>query len=176
MKLILSLVFLGGTVLAQSQGNIWDQLSRCETSCSSRCLKLASDLREQLDRVDSSCSASQPVDQKLFQEIYEYAKSSSGMWLNPDEARAFTEKMIEQPNAKARFPIFKEAYVYAKSSSGLWLNPEPAREFAMKIFNHRNSEQALKCYKEAYTYAKSSSGLWLNPDPAREHAEKVCKI
>lgn len=176
MKLVLALLVAGSAVLAQVQGNIWDQLDRCEYLCSARCSKLATDLRAKLDNVESNCTSNQPVDQTLYKEVYAFATSSSGMWMNPDPARAFTDSIVSQPNAKVRFAVFKDAYAYAKSSSGLWLNPDPAREFAMRIFNLRNAQAALTCYKEAYTYAKSSSGLWLNPVPARAHAEKVCKI
>ncbi|MBL7543784.1 MAG: hypothetical protein JNL11_08205 [Bdellovibrionaceae bacterium] len=175
MKLVLGLLVISFVSMAQSN-SIWDQLSRCEQSCSVRCNKLFADLRSELEKAESSCTSTEPVDQNLYKEIYSYATSSTGLWLSADKARQFTEEMMGTHNVKAKFPVFKNAYSYATSSTGLWLSAEKAREFALKLMQTRNAERALSCYKEAYSYATSSTGLWLSAEKAREHAEKMCKL
>ena len=66
-----------------------------------------------------------------FKEVYEYARSYSGLGKIPSEAEKFAEMWVNQYYDKD-FERFKEVYEYARSYSGLGKIPSEAEKFALK--------------------------------------------
>ena len=66
-----------------------------------------------------------------FKDVYIFAKSENGMYLNSHFAEKFARRWVDYYKEKS-FYSFKQAYLYAKSPSGLNYNSHFAEKYAME--------------------------------------------
>lgn len=112
----------------------------------------------------------------VYDDAYNFAKDSSGLWLNSYDAQKFASNMSGRFCARESLEAFKSTFNFATSSQGLWIGREEARVFANKVSVQPNPITAFDCYREDFQFATRSNGLWLSKEEAHRHAVQKCRI